>query len=167
MSLNLATPDYLSYLKQQQEANGWSGGRKGERRNPPRKSGSGHQSVLGLWPLWELDLLLQLRLAIIGGSEHRGAVTFIKTEQNQSERAEAQGPVWRERQWAPGSLLIGNWQHLLRDRAGCRPKGRGWVKWSWEMKVEQGRGGLWVLCGWVQSVISLSHPGETVKSAVR
>lgn len=32
----------------------------------------------------EVDLLLQLRLAIIGGSEHRGAMTFLKVEQNQS-----------------------------------------------------------------------------------
>ena len=40
--------------------------------------------MLGLWPLRELDLLLQLRLAIIRGSEHRGAVTFLKVEQNQS-----------------------------------------------------------------------------------
>ena len=47
--------------------------------------------MLGLCPLREIDLLLQLRLAIIGGSEHRGAVTFIKAEQNQSEGAEAQG----------------------------------------------------------------------------
>lgn len=79
-------------------------GTEGERGKGETDRGRGALGIRvwpGLRPLGELGLLLQLRLAIIGGSEHRGAVTCLKVEQNQS----ACGVPWRGRgQKHPGQF---------------------------------------------------------------